>query len=110
MLVDIQTIDGVYLGKVICEYKNTYKLKYLVAKDKQLYDYDDEIDEIDKDCICGFYDVNDTEEAAGYTKVEGGFIKKDEDDDYEPSLCDNDTSSDESLVDSDEDSTEEDEE
>ena len=104
MLVDIQTINGVYLGKVICEYENTYKLKYLVAKDKQLYDYDEEEDEIDKDCICGLYDIDDTEEAAGYIKVEGGFMKKDEDEDYEPSLCDDNTSSDESLVDSGDDS------
>ena len=112
MLVDIQTIDGVYLGKVICEYENTYKLRYLVAKDKQLYDYDEEEDEIDKDCICGFYDVDDTEEDAGFIRVEGGFIKKDSDEDYEPSDCDDDTSSDESLVDSgeeDSDSTDEDE-
>jgi hypothetical protein len=102
MLVDIQTVDGVYLAKIICEYENTYKLRYMIAKNKQLYDYDKEEDEVEKACVCGFYDEDDTEETAGFYKVEGGFMKKDEDDDYEPSEC-SDSDSEESLVDSDDD-------
>jgi len=101
MLVDVETTEGIFLAKITHESEKTYKLKYLVAKNKQLYDYDEEEDEVEKDCICGFYDVNDTEKTAGFYKVDGGFMKLDEDSDYEPSDCGT-SDSEESLVDSDE--------
>ena len=105
MLVDVETTVGVFLANIIHESERTYKLKYLVAKNKVLYDYDEKEEEIEKACICGFYDPEDTEETAGFYKTEKGFIRKDEDDkDYEPSECEEeDSSSDVSLVDSDDD-------
>jgi hypothetical protein len=99
MLVDIETTEGIFLAKVISEGENTYKLRYLIAKNKGLYDYEETEEEIEKDCICGLYEPDDTEEDAGYYKVDGGFMKLDEDEDYEPSECDS-SDSEESLVDS----------
>ena len=99
MLVDVQTDDGVCLAKVVCENNNSYILKYLVYAKKGVYVYDNYV-EVDKECICGFYDPDDTEEAAGFLPVEGGFVLKDDDDEYEPSES-SESESDESLVDED---------
>ena len=101
MLVDVQTDDGVYLAKITCETDTSYVLRYLVYKKKGVYVYDKDI-EVDKECICGVYDPDDTEEAAGFTAVEGGFVVKDEDDEYEPSDT-SESDTDESLVDEDDD-------
>jgi hypothetical protein len=106
MLVDVNTTDGVFLAKVVKEDSDKYKVRYLVAKTKELFDYEDTIDEIDKECVCGVYDPDDTEEHAGFVRVEGGFIQLDEDEDYEPSECCESESDSESLVDEDEDSVE----
>jgi hypothetical protein len=101
MLVDVQTTDGVYLAKVVSENGTKYTVRYMVYKKKGLYVYDKE-EEIDKENVCGLYDPEDTEEAAGFLPVEGGFVIADEDDEYEPSESE-DESDEESLVDEDED-------
>ena len=100
MLVDIETTEGIFLARVISEDENTYKIKYLVAKNKELYDYEENEEEIEKECVCGIYEPGDTEEDAGFYKVDGGFMKLDEDEDYEPSECESSSDSEESLVDS----------
>jgi hypothetical protein len=103
MLVDVQTENGVFLAKVVKELDTKYKVRYLVYKKKGLYMYEDECEEVDKECICGTYDPEDTEEAAGFRKVEWGFALIEEDGDYEPSDSETETESDEeSLVDEDE--------
>lgn len=102
MLVDVDTTDGVYLAKVIRETSKTYVLRYLVYKKKGLYVYDSE-EEVEKSCVCGFYDPDDTEKDAGFLPVVGGFIQVDnEDDEYEPSESESESES-ESLVDDDDD-------
>jgi hypothetical protein len=86
MLVDVSTTSGVFLAKVLDESEKMYRLKYLVYKKKGFYDYEDSVEEVEKECVCGMYDPDETEEHAGFVRVpEGGFIKKDEDEDYEPS-------------------------
>lgn len=100
MLVDVNTTDGVFLAKVIQEKRDTYRVQYLVARTKELFDYE-EPEEIEKDCVCGVYDESDTEEDAGFKRVDGGFIQIDEDEDYEPSECCESESDSESLEDED---------
>ena len=88
MLVDVQTTSGVSLAKVVQENNNTYTIMYMSPKNKIFYDYEPEC-EVEKECISGFYNEDDTEETAGFKKVEGGYILIDDsDDDYEPSESD----------------------
>jgi hypothetical protein len=103
MLVDVETTSGVYLASVLEETPATYKVRYLVYRKKGIYDYEDTVEEIEKDAVCGMYDPEDTEEAAGFIRVEGGFVQKDEDEEYEPSDSEDDDEN-ESLVSEDEES------
>jgi len=105
MLVDVNTVDGIFLAQVVSEHEETYSVRYLVAKNKELFDYENVIYEVEKECICGMYNPDDTEEQAGFVRVECGFIKLDEDEDYEPSDSDEE-SEEESLCDEDEDEDE----
>ena len=100
MLVDVDTIHGTSLAKVIQENKNTYTISYLSYKKKGIYDYESPC-EVEKECISGFYNPEDTETAAGFKKVEGGFIlvEDSEDEDYEPSETESESESDISLLD-----------
>ena len=97
MLVDIETTSGTSLAKVIQENKSTYTVSYLSYKKKGIYVYESPC-EVEKECIAGFYNPEDTESAAGFHAVEGGYMLVDDsdDDDYEPS--ESDTDSDESNV------------
>jgi hypothetical protein len=105
MLVDVETTSGVYLASVLEETPETYKVRYLVYRKKGIYDYEDVVEEIEKDAVCGVYDPEDTEEAAGFVRVEGGFVPKDDDDEYEPSDTEDDGDDEnESLVSEDEES------
>ena len=102
MLVDIETTNGTSLAKIIQENKSTYTISYLTYKKKGIYTYESPC-EVEKECISGFYNPEDTEGAAGFRAVEGGYMVVDdsEDDDYEPSESDSDSDSDSdiSLVD-----------
>ena len=104
MLVDIETTSGTSLAKIIQENKSTYTVSYLSYKKKGLYDYESPC-EVEKECISGFYNPEDTEGVAGFRAVEGGYILLDdsEDDDYEPSES-GDSESDTSLDDEEEES------
>ena len=86
MLVDIETTTGTSLAKIIQENKSTYTISYLSYKKKGIYTYESPC-EVEKECVAGFYNPEDTEGAAGFRAVEGGYILLDdsEDDDYEPS-------------------------
>ena len=102
MLADIETTTGTMLAKIIRETDQTYFVKYMSLGKKGFYRYESEETEIDKECVAGFYNPEDTELAAGFKKVEGGYLLIDEisDDDYEPSEeaeSDSDISLDEEL-------------
>jgi hypothetical protein len=88
-LIDVHMENGEdTLAKIVDETESTYKVRYLnLVKDGTLYRYTKEIFEIEKECVSGFYDDDDTEEAAGFVRVDGGYAPIDdvEDEDYEPS-------------------------
>lgn len=107
MLVDVNTENGISLAKVIQENEKTFTIRYLSYRKKGIYNYESPC-EVEKDCISGFYNPDDTEEAAGFKKVDGGFveIEDSEDEEYEPSESDE-SDSDISLVDEDEEENDE---
>jgi len=100
MLIDVETTSGTSLAKIIQEKKNTYIVSYMSYKKKGLYDYEEPC-EIEKECVSGYYNTDDTESAAGFIKVEGGYnLLDDSDDDYEPSeTSESESDSELSLVD-----------
>lgn len=111
-LIDVNTEDGVLLAKVVDETEDTYRIKYLSPikkryNDQRIYDYDECTEDIEKECVSGFYDTDD-ETAAGYLQVEGGGFVLDEhsDDEYDPTSDEESESDEESLCESDSDSEE----
>ena len=111
-LIDVNTEDGVLLAKVVDETEDTYSIKYLSPikkkfNDHRVYDYDECVEEIEKECVSGFYDTGD-EYVAGYLKIDGvGFVYEEQyDDDYEPTSESESESDYESLCNSDSDTEE----
>jgi hypothetical protein len=98
MLVDVETTSGTSLAKIVQKNKDTVVVRYLSYKKKGLYDYEDPC-EIDRECISGFYNPEDTEESAGFKKVDGGYILLDnsDDDDYTPSDSESESESDSDM-------------
>ena len=92
MLVDILLEDDVIsLARVVETLEKTLKVQYFVrtkkkyADDQRVYDYEDTIEEVDKECVNGYYDTDDDERAAGFTYIENvGFIKTEDESDYDP--------------------------
>ena len=113
-LIDVKvttenTEEIILLAKVFGETDTTYKVKFLNHINGNFYDYDSEIEEIEKETVCGFYDSND-EKDAGFSPLEGGgFECMDDDEDYEPSE-EEDDEDDEDDEDEDEDEDDDDEE
>ena len=93
------------IAKIVGVTDTTFTIRYLSPTSKmfdeehQIYKYEKEVYEIDKECVSGYYDSME-EEDAGFEKVTGGWIQADHNSDYQPSSSDE--SSDESLVDSEE--------
>ena len=108
-LIDVNTEDSVLLAKVVDETEDTYRIKYLSPikrkyNDLRVYDYEECVEEVDKECVSGFYDTDD-EAVAGYTQIEGGgfVLNEESDDDYDPTSDEEEDESDEeSLCDSEE--------
>lgn len=114
MLVDILLEDDIImLAKVVEECGKQIKVKYFVPtnkkyEDQQVYNYDDTIEEVDIECVNGYYEKDSDETAAGFVYIQGvGFIRSDDQSEYDPQ-SETDSSSDES--DSDLEDEEEDEE
>ena len=108
MLVDILLEDDVIsLAKVVETLEKTLKIRYFVVTkkkygDQRVYNYEDTIEEIDKECVNGYYDADEDESAAGFTYIENiGFIRTDDESDYDPE-SEPESSDDESETDLDE--------
>ena len=99
-----RTVDLV--AKIVGETSKTFTVRYLsptkkLFGDQVIYNYEDSTYEIDKECVSGYYDSTN-EEDAGFLKIEGGWVQENDDSDYttseEPESEDND-----SVVESEED-------
>lgn len=108
MLVDILLEDDVIsLAKVIETLEKTLKIRYFSPTkkkygDQRVYNYEDTVDEVDKECVNGYYDDDEDESAAGFTYIENiGFVRVDDESDYDPE-SDPESSDDESESDLDE--------
>ena len=91
MLVDILLEDEVIsLAKVVETLETTLKIRYFSLTkqkygDRRVYNYEDIVEDVDKECVNGYYDANEDESTAGFTYVENvGFVRTEDESDYEP--------------------------
>lgn len=77
-------------AKIVEEKETTFVIKYLNETDKlyegcMVFRFDSELSEIDKECVDGFYETSEIEEA-GYEKIDGvGYIMDETTDCWAPS-------------------------
>ena len=78
------------IAKIVGETSKTFTVKYLsptkkLHGDLAIYEYEAKSYTIDKECVSGYYDSTN-EEDAGFIKVDGGWVQADGDSDYSPSV------------------------
>jgi hypothetical protein len=109
MIIDVECEDGtIQIARTVLENQDSYLVNFLEKNKYNFYDFVDETEEVSKDSVSGFYDVDELEDTQLYAKVPQGYelIDDSEDEDYECS--DDDESEDDiSLVDENEDDEEE---
>ena len=89
--VEISEEKITMLAKIISEHDSNFHIRFMSEtkrshEDQIVYDFDDEITEISKETVSGYYDSSDPI-VAGYIFIPGvGYlIKEDFDEDYSPS-------------------------
>jgi len=91
-LIDVTVVNEddeeiIMLAKIVEECQDTYKVRFMVHVKGDLYNYEDEITEIIKESVSGFYDSTDVTDA-GFVKTDEGYHQVDDDDDWEPAESD----------------------
>ncbi len=107
MIVDVECEDGsIQIARTILENTDSYLVQFLEKNKDNFYNFIEQGDEISKDSISGFYDVEKLEETDLYMKIsDQGYtlIDDSDDEDFECSTSDDeDTDDDVSLVDEEE--------
>jgi hypothetical protein len=104
-LIDVNVFDEeqddeiVLLAKIVGETQDTYKVRFMSPTKGGLYRYENEVSEIDKESVCGYYDSKDERDAGFIPAHDGCFERIDDDDEYEPSDSEEDDDEDEELDD-----------
>lgn len=104
-LIDVNVFDEeqddeiVLLAKIVGETQDTYKVRFMSPTKGGLYRYENDVSEIDKESVCGYYDSNDERQAGFIPAHDGCFERIDDDDEYEPSDSEEDDDEDEELDD-----------
>ncbi len=105
-LIDVNVFDEeqddevVLLAKIVGETESTYTVKFMSPTKGGLYRYENEVSEVEKDTVTGYYDSTD-ERDAGFIPAHDNCFEKidDEDEDYDPSSSDSEDDEDEELED-----------
>src|SRR5210317_313751 len=106
MIIDVECEDGtIQIARTVLENQDSYLVNFLEKNKYNLYDFVDETEEVSKDSVSGFYDVDELEDTHLYAKVPQGYelIDDSDDEDFECSEDESSESEDESLVDEEED-------
>lgn len=104
MIIDVEFEDGTtQIAKVVSEMEDHYTVHFLEQTLDKIYRFSTEDEEIMKESVSGFYDVENLEETDLYAKCQDGYVLLDdsEDEDYEYSDEDE-TEDDISLIDEEE--------
>jgi len=105
MIIDVRCDDGTtQIAQTILENEDSYRVQFLERDRHNFYDFVDECEDVPKDSVSGFYDVDTLEETDLFAKFPQGYILLDdsEDEDFECSDEESSESDDVSLVDEDE--------
>ncbi len=105
MIIDVECEDGTtQIAQTVVETQYSYIVHFLEKDKDNFYHFIHEDEEIAKESVSGFYDVDTLEETDLFAKFPQGYVLLDdsEDEDYECSASDEDASEDESLVDEEE--------
>jgi|TARA_R110000822_G_scaffold136490_1_gene273967 hypothetical protein len=106
MIVDVECEDGTtQIARTVLENQDSYIVNFLEKNIQNFYDFIDAHEEVLKESVSGFYDVENLEETDLFIKVPQGFVLLDdsEDEDYECTETDEEESEDDiSLVDEEE--------
>jgi len=105
MIIDVRCDDGTtQIAQTILENEDSYRVQFLERNRHNFYEFVDECEEVPKESVSGFYDVDTLEETDLFAKFPQGYILLDdsEDEDFECSDEESSESDDVSLVDEDE--------
>ena len=106
MIIDVACENGTtQIARTVLENQDSYIVNFLEKNIQNFYDFIDAHEEVLKESVSGFYDVENLEETDIFIKVPQGFVLLDdsEDEDYECTETDEEESEDDiSLVDEEE--------
>jgi hypothetical protein len=106
MIIDIECEDGTtQIARTVLENQDSYIVNFLEKNKENFYNFIDEHEEVIKESVSGFYDVDTLEETELFVKVPQGYVLLDDsdDEDFECSTSDEEESDDEiSLIDEEE--------
>jgi hypothetical protein len=104
MIIDVQCEDEtIQIARIVHETNDTYSVQFLEKNTRQMYDFSNTVEVIDKESVSGFYDTDDLEKTHLYVKTPNGYELIDDSEDEDYSASDSDASeSDVSLVDEEE--------
>ena len=104
MIIDVSCEDEtIQIARIVHETNDTYSVQFLEKNTRQMYDFSNTVEVIDKESVSGFYDTDDLEKTHLYVKTPNGYELIDDSEDEDYSASDSDASeSDVSLVDEEE--------
>ena len=106
MIIDVECENGTtQIARTVVENDDTYIVNFLERNKFRLYDFVQEDEEVNKDSVSGFYDVDTLEETGLFVKCPQGYelVDDSEDEDFECTESDDEESEDDvSLVDEEE--------
>jgi hypothetical protein len=105
MIIDVQCEDGTtQIAQTIIENQDSYIVQFLEKTKDNYYHFVCEDEEVSKESVSGFYDVESLEETTLFARFPQGYVLLDDsdDEDFECSESDEDESEDESLIDEEE--------
>jgi hypothetical protein len=106
MIIDVKCEDGtIQIAKTVLESEDSYKVQFLERNKFNLYEFVDECEDVPRESVSGFYDVENLEDTHLFAKHLQGYelIDDSEDEDFTCSLSDEEETDDDiSLVDEDE--------
>jgi hypothetical protein len=107
MIIDVECEDGTtQIARTVLENQDSYIVNFLEKNKESFYHFIDEDEEVLKESVSGFYDVDTLEETDLFAKFPQGYVLLDdsEDEDFECSTSDEEEDTDDeiSLVDEEE--------
>jgi hypothetical protein len=103
MIIDVKCEDDTtQIARILSENRDSYIVNFLEKDKDGFYNFDREDEEISKESVSGFFDVDTLEETLIFAKFPQGYILLDESEDEDYECSSEDSSEDESLIDEEE--------